>query len=86
MSKRGMGIQIKMIMAFAAVLVLLTIVGGAGILGLRSVGGGYKAMVDGDIEILEGLLEIRGTALEHLVAVREHVLTGDEAAVEWYRW
>ncbi len=44
MSKRGRGIQTKMLLAFAVVLALLAIVGVTGVFGLRSVRDGYQSM------------------------------------------
>lgn len=83
--RRGMGIRTKMILSFSVVLLLLQVVGVAGIYGMRTVSGGYRELVDNDLELLESLLEFRGMAMEELTAVRGHIITGDDAGEEWYR-
>jgi methyl-accepting chemotaxis protein len=84
-SKRGRGIQTKMLLAFAVVLALLAIVGVTGVFGLRSVRDGYHSMIYGEIEVLEGLLEFEGTTMTQMVAARGYSLTGDEAEKTWYK-
>lgn len=83
-SSRNIGIRTKMLAAFLAVLALLLIVGTTGTLGLRSVGGGYKNLLDRENAVLRSVLSLKDNTSLQVSAIRGYILTGDKLMLQQY--